>query len=197
MADPDRKRPWTLLQRTYPLADRWLRLRHDVMQSPDGRTLPPNPVFEHSDWVDAIVLTTGLNIVLVQQYRHSVRSLRTEFPAGTMEAGEDPLVAMKRELLEETGYASDHWHVLGSALVYPSLQTNRIYSFLALNARKVADQTLDVGEAIEPFELPFSQFLDQVRSGALELPALQLAGLWLLSARLRGRGVPGTSIPFP
>src|SRR5262245_41493359 len=109
MADPDRKRPWKVLRSTYAIADPWLRLRSDVLQAPDGRTLPPCPGIEHPDWVDVIALTADLDIVLVDQYRHSVGNVRTELPAGTVDAGEEPLAAAQRELLEETGYASDEW----------------------------------------------------------------------------------------
>lgn len=186
-----------MLRSTYAVADQWLRLRNDVVQAPDGQTLPPRPVMEHPDWVDVIALTADLDIVLVDQYRHSVGSVRTEFPAGTVDDGEEPLAAVRRELLEETGYASDEWHLLGTAPVYPALQTNRIHSFLALNARRIDGQALDEGEVIHAYELPFTHFIDQVESGAIELPALQLAGLWWLQARLTGRGVPGISIPFP
>ena len=178
MADPERKRPRKLLQSTYAVDDQWLRLRSDVVQSSDGRTLPPCPVIEHPDWVDVIALTTDLNIVLVDQYRHSVRSVRTEFPAGAVNASEEPLAAIQRELLEETGYVSDEWHLLGTAPVYPALQTNRIWSFAALNAHRVAQQKLDEGEVIRFHEMPLSAFIAQVEAGAIELPALQLAGLW-------------------
>ncbi len=197
MAGSARRRPWKVLRSNYDVDDRWLRLRHDVVQSPDGRILPPCPVIEHPDWVDVIALTADLNIVLVDQYRHSVGSVRTEFPAGTVDAGEEPLAAIQRELLEETGYASDDWHLLGTAPVYPALQTNRIWSFLALNARRTGDQALDEGEVIHAYELPFTRFIGKVESGAIELPALQLAGLWWLQTRLTKRGVPGISVPFP
>lgn len=197
MADPERKRPWKVLQSTYAVDDQWLRLRRDVLQAPDGRTLAPCPVIEHPDWVDVIALTADLNIVLVDQYRHSVGSVRTEFPAGTVDDGEEPLTAIQRELLEETGYASNEWHLLGTAPVHPALQTNRIYSFLTLNARRIGGQALDEGEVIHAYELPFTHFIDKVAAGVIELPALQLAGLWWLRARLTGRGVPGISIPFP
>jgi 8-oxo-dGTP pyrophosphatase MutT (NUDIX family) len=196
MAGRDRKRPWRVLRSNYAVADQWLRLRSDVLQAADGQELSPGPVIEHPDWVDVIALTADLNIVLVDQYRHSVRSRRTEFPAGTVDAGEEPLAAIQRELLEETGYASDDWHLLGTAPVYPALQTNRIYSFLALNARRVGDQALDEGEVIHAYELPFIEFVAKVEAGAIELPALQLAGLWWLRTALTLRDIPGFSIPF-
>lgn len=197
MAGPERKRSWTVLRSEYAFADRWLRLRSDVLQAPDGTEPSSRLVIEHPDWVDVIALTADLNIVLVDQWRHSVRSARTEFPAGTVEPGEEPLAAIRRELLEETGYASDNWHLLGTAPVYPPLQTNRIYSFLALNARPIGRQTLDEGEVIHAYELPLLEFIGKVETGAIELPALQLAGLWWLRAWLRGRGVPGISMPLP
>lgn len=194
MADPKRKRPWETLQSTYPLADRWLTLRRDVAALPDGRTLALPPVIEHPDWVDVIALTADLNIVLVDQYRHPVGQVRTEFPAGTVEDAEEPIAAIQRELREETGYTSEDWHLLGSAPVYPSVQNNRIHSFLALNVRPIAAQDLDEGELVHSYEMPFASFVEKVRSGILDLPALQLAGLWWLQARLKGRGVPGTRI---
>ena len=80
---------------------------------------------------------------------------------------------------------ASEWHRLGSAPVNPVLQTNRIHCFLALGAQKVAEQDLDEGEAIRAHELPLSEFIEQVEAGRLELPALQLASLYLLQGYLR------------
>src|SRR4029077_9786803 len=169
----------------YAFADPWLRLRSDTVLLPNGRLLSPCTIFEYPDWVDVIALTGERNVVLVDQYRHAVGQLRTEFPAGAVDEAEVPLAAIKRELLEETGYASDDWHRLGSAPVNPVLQTNRIHCFLALGAHKVAEQDLDEGEAIRTHELPLPEFIEQVDAGRLELPALQLASLYLLQSYLR------------
>jgi 8-oxo-dGTP pyrophosphatase MutT (NUDIX family) len=174
-----------VLESRYAFADPWLRLRSDTVLLPNGRLLSPCTIFEYPDWVDVIALTGERNVVLVDQYRHAVGQLRTEFPAGAVDEAEVPLAAIKRELLEETGYASDDWHRLGSAPVNPVLQTNRIHCFLALGAHKVAEQDLDEGEAIRTHELPLPEFIEQVDAGRLELPALQLASLYLLQSYLR------------
>ncbi len=114
----------------------------------------------------------------------SARSAPSSPPARSTEQ-KSRLAAIKRELLEETGYASDEWRLLGSAPVNPALQTNRIHCFLALGAQKIAEQDLDEGEAIQAREQPLSAFLEQVESGRLELPALQLGSLYLLQRHLR------------
>ena len=174
-----------VLASRYTFADPWLRLRSDSVLLPGGRLLSPCTIFEYPDWVDVIALTGDRNVVLVDQYRHAVGQIRTEFPAGMVDEAEEPIVAIKRELLEETGYASQEWHLLGSAAVNPALQTNRIHCFLALGAQKVAEQDLDEGEAIRTHELPLPELVEQVEAGSLELPALQLASLYLLQSYLR------------
>jgi ADP-ribose pyrophosphatase len=186
MADPPGKRPLGALRPGYLVDDRWLRIRHARPAMADGTTPEPSTVIEHPDWVDVIALTADHRIVLIDQYRHAVGEVRTELPAGAVDGDEEPLAAAKRELLEETGYASEEWHLLGSAAVHPALQTNRIYSFLALNARRIADQALDEGEQIHCYEVPFGEFIDNVETGTVELPALQLAGLWWHSRKKAG-----------
>lgn len=176
----DRQRAWQVLQSKYAFADPWLRLRSDTVLLANGRILSPCHIFEYPDWVDVIALTAERNVVLIDQYRHAVGQIRTEFPAGAVDEAEEPFEAIKRELLEETGYGSEEWHLLGSAPVNPALQTNRVHSFLALGARRIAGQDLDEGEVIRTHELPFSSLIEQVEAGGLELPALQLASLYLL-----------------
>ncbi len=192
MAERPRRSPraWKVLESRYSFIDPWIRLRSDTLLPPNRQVGTRCDIFEYPDWADVIALTADLNIVLVDQYRHSVGQVRTEFPAGVVDDREEPLGAIKRELLEETGYASASWHLIGTAPVNPARQTNRIHSFLALDAQKVGEQNLDAGEVIRAYELPWSEFIAQVEGGGLELPALQLAGLYLLQTYVRRSADP-------
>lgn len=55
---------------------------------------------------------------------------------GYIQPGEEPLVAAKRELLEEMGFAADEWISLGSFVTDANRGNGRGHYFLAKNARK-------------------------------------------------------------
>jgi len=110
-----------------------------------------------------------------------VEKLSFELPCGTPEdEGEDVLEAMQRELLEETGYASEEWHSLGSSTANTARQNNRVHSFLALDAHPVSAQKLDPGEMIRTHVIPWGKFVVDLAEGRLEIPGLHLAALWQL-----------------
>eukprot|EP01034_Spumella_vulgaris_P008642 gene8642-11000_t len=106
--------PWKVLDSKYSYRDRWLTLRSDTVELPNGRVLAPFHVIEQPDWSTAIALTHDGNVVLVEEYRHGAAQTVVELPSGIIEGPGTPIEHMKRELLEETGFASDEWHPLGS-----------------------------------------------------------------------------------
>ena len=173
--------PWEVLDSTYPYRDRWIALRSDTVRLPNGTVLSPYHVIEFPEWICALAITPAREIVLIEEYRHGVRRLSFELPCGTPdEPGEDLLEATKRELLEETGYAADDWHFLGASSPNTARQDNLVHAYLALDARKVADQSLDPGELIRTHVVPWDRFLDDLAGGRLELPGPHLAALWQL-----------------
>ena len=76
------------------------------------------------------VLEDG-RVVILRQYRFAVASRLLEFPAGTLDPGEDPLSTMERELQEETGYAASQWASLGALVPGPGSSDEVIHLFLA------------------------------------------------------------------
>jgi len=54
-----------------------------------------------------VAVTERDDVILVRSYKHGPRTVSLAVPAGYIEQGEEPLAAAKRELQEETGYASE------------------------------------------------------------------------------------------
>lgn len=182
--------PWQVLESKYNYRDRWLALRSDTVRLPNGRVLDPYHVIEQPDWVTAVALTHDGKIVLVEEYRHGARQAVIELPSGIHDKPGEPLDAMKRELKEETGFASDEWHPIGSFFANAPRLNNRVHCFVALDARKIAEPALDDSEIIVSHEVPFAAFLDDLREGRRTFHGFQVGALWLLHAHARRSGDP-------
>ena len=76
------------------------------------------------------VLDDG-RVVILRQYRFAIAGRLLEFPAGTLDPGEDPLATMERELQEETGYRAGRWDPLGAMVPCPGYSDEVIHLFLA------------------------------------------------------------------
>jgi len=172
---------WKLLSSTYSFRDRWLTLRSDTVALPGGETLSPYHVIESPDWVNAIAITDDGHIVLVEQYRHAVRQTMLELPAGHVDAGEAPEVAVKRELLEETGHEAASWHDLGALFPAASRFTNKVRSYLAMGVRPVRAPVSGGSETLRVRSIPWATFVAGLYSGDMMLrEANQLASVFLL-----------------
>ena len=78
---------------------------------------------------------------------------------GKIDESEDPLEAGKRELLEETGYASDNWVLYDQIQPFTKMEWE-IFTYVAKSCKKVAEQNLDGGEKIELKFVDFEEFIE-------------------------------------
>jgi len=85
---------------------------------------------------------------MVRQYRHAAQVVSLEIPGGVIEAGEDPVEGMKRELLEETGYEFTNIELLCKLHANPSTANNITHCYLARGGKKTQGQHLDEHEQI-------------------------------------------------
>jgi ADP-ribose pyrophosphatase len=105
----------------------------------------------HPGGAVAVPVTPEGQLVLVRQYRFTAQGRLLEFPAGTIEPGEDPLTTIQRELEEETGYRAHRWQPLGKFFVAPGYSNEVIYSFLAQDLEKLEHPpAADEDEDLEP-----------------------------------------------
>jgi 8-oxo-dGTP pyrophosphatase MutT (NUDIX family) len=130
--------------------ENWLNIRVDTCEKPDGSIVSPYYVYDFPNWVCAFALTTEGEVILERQYRHALQHTGLELPGGCVDPTDKSMEdAIARELLEETGYAFDHFETLGITSSNPSTNSNLMYMVLATGGKKVQDPTPDPGEDIE------------------------------------------------
>lgn len=141
---------WKTLNSSYVYKTPFGNLRQDSCELPDGQVIENYYVNEYTDWVNAIVLTKDHQIVLVKQYRYAAQDFFLEIPAGKLEGNETYEEAILREVREETGFITDKKPILlGEFYVNPATQTNKVITFLIVDAYKAFEQELDPTEFID------------------------------------------------
>lgn len=153
---------WKTLNTEYVHKSSYGNIRKDICELPNGLVINDYFVNEYSDWVNAVVLTKENKILLVEQYRHAGNDIYLEIPAGKREHGETDEEGIIREVKEQTGYISRQTPILlGEFMINPATQTNKIRTYLLLDANKQFDQELDETEEI------YVQLLDFESLGSL------------------------------
>jgi len=134
---------------TEQIADcRVFRVRRDhCIRNGNGET-SDFYVIESPDWVNVIPVTGEGDVVMIEQFRQGTREVTLELPGGMIDEGEEPEAAARRELLEETGYTSTDWVLIGASRPNPALQSNTMYHYLARNCKKTSEISLDENESI-------------------------------------------------
>lgn len=139
------------------------------------------------DWAGVIPVVdtaAGRMIVMIRQYRHGTGRLCLEFPGGIVERGEDPVLAVDRELTEETGYKAEMIVPLGMLSPNPAFMTNTFHAFVAEGCRFVREQALDEHEEIEVSLVPEREAIDLI--GAEDYGHALMTAALFLYMRYRG-----------
>ena len=163
----DKTRRWKILSSEYLTRRPWLTARKDRVELPDGRVNPEYYVVEYPDWVTVIAVTRDGKFVMERQYRHAVGMTCYELPCGVMEAGETPLEAARRELMEETGYGKGEWKELMQITPNPSSMSNFTHCFVAEGVERCGNPHLDATEELEVHLLEKDEVLTLLRENRL------------------------------
>ncbi|MBP5195626.1 MAG: NUDIX hydrolase [Lachnospiraceae bacterium] len=140
---------WQLLSEEHIINDEWIDFRRSSWKFPDGSIYEPYYSYSRKDYVVIAATDTDGNYICVKQFRQGTREITTEFCAGGIEKGEDPLKAAIRELQEETGYVSDNWKMLSKLPSNATIADNYAHIFCATGCRKEAERHLDPMEFID------------------------------------------------
>jgi ADP-ribose pyrophosphatase len=117
-------------------------------------------------------------VLLLRQYRHAAQQYLWELCAGRIDAGEKPLPAAKRELLEETGYTAKHWTRIFRFYASPGFVAETMAVYLAHGLRAGEAQP-EEDEVIETRFFPLRDAVEMVMRNTIR-DAKTISGiLWL------------------
>jgi 8-oxo-dGTP pyrophosphatase MutT (NUDIX family) len=154
-------KPWQTLSTREVYRNKWMRLREDIAEMPDGRTTLYG-VCEFGQCVGVLPFVDHDHVVMVRQYRYVQKeNQRWEMPTGGMRAGESPEEAAQRELTEETGYRAGTLTWVNSYFTSKSVCDETAHLYVGRNLAKVSAAP-DETEFLETAVLPFDDVLKMV-----------------------------------
>lgn len=192
---------WVEISREHVVRDEWIDFRRSAYRFPDGSVYKPYYSYTRRDYAVIVALDEQGRVICVRQYRQGLGEVTTEFPAGGIESKDDAvnhagrgrggtlainvadaaLAAARRELLEETGYASDDWTHLITIPSDATLNDNYAFVYLAKNCRRVGEQQLDDMEFLN-VELHTPEEVEElIRTGRFQQAVHVMA--WLLAQK--------------
>lgn len=105
-------------------------IRRDEVIEPSG-VRATREVITHPGSVVVLPVLPDGRILMIRQYRHATRQYLWELVAGRIDAGENPLQAAARELIEETGYRAKKFRIFLDIFPTPGFLEERMFILLA------------------------------------------------------------------
>lgn len=149
-------------------------LKVDVEQWPDAE----REVVKHPGACAVVAITPEGDVLLVKQFRESVREELLEIPAGILEEDESPEECAAREVLEETGYRATKLEQLGTVYSSPGFTDERIDLFIAEGE---PERNPSEGSVVL-VRMPLAEAVSAIQRGEVR-DAKSVVGLWLASRR--------------
>lgn len=153
------------LKQDYKFRGRIVNMRVDEALMPDGTTAS-REVVEHNGGVCVAPLTDDGELIFVRQFRYPYSEVLLELPAGKLEKGEDPFLAGKRELKEETGATARSYISLGNLYPSPGYCGEIIHMYLA-KGLTFGEQHLDKDEFLEVVRIPLQKAFEMVMNNQI------------------------------
>ena len=125
----------------------------------------------HAASVGIVAMPSERTLMLVRQYRHAVTDWLWELPAGSVDAGERPEDAARRECHEELGFIAGSIEELGAFFPLPGYCNELMTFFKMTDLRRPSsgdpDAHLDEDEDIEARTCELDEVWRMVREGEI------------------------------
>ena len=124
-------------------------------------------VILHNGAVCVVPITDNNEIIMERQFRYPFNDVIWEIPAGKLDKGEtDPLLAAKRELLEETGYTAERFIFIGEYYPSPAILSEKIYMYVATGLT-LGERSLDEDEFLNVIKVPIDEVIEMIKKNEI------------------------------
>jgi len=145
---------WRRTDSRYLFQSRWYAVRQDALASPDGSAITYT-VVEHPGYVVIVPLLLDGRVVMERIYRYPLQRVALQCPSGSLD-GEEPEVAARRELEEETGYRASRLSWLGKYAGSSGISDEEFAVFLATDVSADGVLRREITEDIEIELIPLA-----------------------------------------
>jgi ADP-ribose pyrophosphatase len=181
----------------------YLTFRIDTIERADG-SRSERDIAGHPGAVAIVAIDAEERVLLVRQWRTPAARVLLEIPAGTLELDpatgsiEDPDLAARRELEEETGYRAATWRKLAEFWTAPGFASELMRLYLATDlAPAHPDERLgpDEDEHLRLERRPFREAVGAVLAGEIADAKSIVGLLWVDRLRQESAGPSRASAP--
>jgi 8-oxo-dGTP pyrophosphatase MutT (NUDIX family) len=165
---------------------RYMEFRVDTIERLDG-TRGRRDIVGHPGAIAVLAVDDEDRLLLVRQWRVAAGRAMLEIPAGTLDVHdgvtEDPDVAARRELEEETGHRAASWRKLAEFWTAPGFSSELMHLYLATGLTAVGDDDgrlePDEDEHLELRRVAVGETIALAESGGITDAKTILGVLWL------------------
>jgi len=157
--------PWKTLTTRPVYRNRWIDLREDLVELPDGRSTVYG-VVTCGQCVGILPFADPDTVLLIRQYRYVARRATWEMPTGGVHPGESLEEAAQRELTEEVGHRAGRLIRVSTYHTSKSVLDETAHLYLGHDLAR-AEAPPDDTEFIEVRPFPFDEVLQMVLSGEI------------------------------
>jgi ADP-ribose pyrophosphatase len=139
----------------------------DTARMPNGRSVTVD-VVRHAKSVVLVPVPESGKVILIRQYRYAVNAFLWELPAGSVDEGETPEQAARRECHEEIGLLPSTVVRLSAMFPTPGYCDEEMVFFRLSGLEKTDEQAeVDEDEDIEPRTFDLRDAREMIRRGEI------------------------------